>query len=128
MHTLKSQLQPRPNHFDNRPIEILAEFSMQNEMLVFYFVYPFVFGFSVYESFEGEEVKATGIASLPKKNEQCLGGHAVLAVGYDNTTNRFLVRNSWGDSWGIKGYFTLPYEYLLNENLSDDFWNITLIK
>ena len=65
---------------------------------------------------------------MPAPREQVVGGHAVLAVGYDDTIDRFHVRNSWGTGWGVKGYFTMPYEYLLNENLSDDFWKITLVK
>ena len=89
--------------------------------------YPFVFGFSVYESFESEEVAQSGIATIPTAQEKLLGGHAVLAVGYDDDQNRFIVRNSWGDSWGMKGYFTMPYSYLLDENLSDDFWTIRIV-
>jgi C1A family cysteine protease len=87
--------------------------------------HPIVFGFSVYESFETQEVAKTGIAPMPEKAEKLLGGHAVIAVGYDDATRRFLVRNSWGEAWGDKGYFTLPYEYLTDSNLSDDFWIIT---
>jgi C1A family cysteine protease len=86
--------------------------------------YPFVFGFSVYESFESEEVAKTGDAPLPGPTEQLLGGHAVLAVGYDDGAQRVTVRNSWGSGWGKGGYFTLPYAYLLDSNLSDDFWTI----
>lgn len=84
---------------------------------------PFVFGFSVFESFESEEVARTGIVELPT-SESMVGGHAVCAVGYDDRTSRFLVRNSWGEGWGQKGYFTMPYEYLTNPSLSDDFWAI----
>jgi C1A family cysteine protease len=90
--------------------------------------YPFVFGFTVYESFEGVPIAKTGILNLPKKTEKVVGGHAVLAVGYDDTGARFIVRNSWGAHWGQKGYFTIPYSYLLNENLSDDFWTIRLVE
>lgn len=86
--------------------------------------FPFVFGFSVYTSFESDTVAKTGIVNLPAKGEKLLGGHAVLCVGYDNSTQRFLVRNSWGSSWGQKGYFTIPYTYLTNRNLSDDFWTV----
>ncbi len=86
--------------------------------------FPFVFGFAVYESFESQEVARTGIVPLPKAKEQCLGGHAVLGVGYDDSKERFIVRNSWGTAWGMKGYFTMPYKYLSNRNLSDDFWTI----
>jgi C1A family cysteine protease len=90
--------------------------------------YPFVFGFSVYESFESPEVAKTGNAPMPGSSEQLLGGHAVLAVGYDDAHQRFIVRNSWSDSWGQKGYFTLPYAYLLDANLSDDFWTLRTVE
>jgi len=86
--------------------------------------FPFVFGFTVYEGFESQEVSRTGIVNMPKLNEKVLGGHAVLAVGYDDSKKRFLVRNSWGEGWGMKGYFTMPYKYLGNRDLSDDFWTI----
>lgn len=86
--------------------------------------YPFVFGFSVYENFESQQVAQTGIVNLPEPNEKLLGGHAVLAVGYDNNQKRFIVKNSWGESWGQKGYFTIGYDYLSNKNLSDDWWTI----
>lgn len=89
--------------------------------------YPFVFGFSVYESFESDAVAQTGIAPLPDPAEQNLGGHAVLCVGYDDATSRFLVRNSWGTAWGQQGYFTMPYAYLTDPNLSDDFWTVRLM-
>ena len=90
--------------------------------------YPFVFGFTVYESFEGAQVAKTGKLNMPKADEQVVGGHAVLAVGYDHGAKRFIIRNSWGDGWGLKGYFTMPYDYLLDENLSDDFWTIRIVE
>jgi C1A family cysteine protease len=86
--------------------------------------FPFVFGFSVYESFESPAVAKTGIVPMPGTNETLLGGHAVLAVGYNDAQHRFIVRNSWGPAWGMKGYFTMPYAYLLDPNLSDDFWTV----
>jgi C1A family cysteine protease len=90
--------------------------------------FPFVIGFTVYESFESDEVAKTGIMPMPGTREHVLGGHAVMAIGYDDKLDRFRMRNSWGKDWGIKGYFTMPYAYLLDENLSDDFWKITLVR
>ncbi len=89
--------------------------------------YPFVFGFTVYEAFESDEVARTGVLSLPARSEQALGGHAVLCVGYDDGAARFIVRNSWGKSWGKSGYFTMPYSYVLDPNLADDIWTVRLV-
>lgn len=90
--------------------------------------FPFVFGFTVYDSFESNAVAKTGVVEMPKPKEQVVGGHAVLAVGYNDATQRFIVRNSWGRKWGMRGYFTMPYLYLADENLSDDFWTIRLVE
>lgn len=85
---------------------------------------PVVFGFSVYASFESQETAQTGDAPMPAPGEAQLGGHAVLAVGYDNATDRFKVRNSWGTGWGQAGYFTLPYAYLTDSRLASDLWTV----
>lgn len=90
--------------------------------------YPFVFGFTVYTAFEDERVARTGELDMPGPKEEVVGGHAVLAVGYDDPSQRFIIRNSWGTGWGKKGYFTMPYSYLLDDNLSDDFWTIRTIE
>lgn len=86
--------------------------------------YPFVFGFQVHESFESTEVARSGVLPMPEDDEQPLGGHAVLAVGYDDAARTFLLRNSWGSAWGDNGHFTMPYEYLTKRGLSSDFWAI----
>ena len=80
--------------------------------------FPFIFGFNVYSSFETQEVADTGDMPMPKEDEELLGGHAVCAVGFDDNKQVFIVRNSWGDSWGDKGYFYMPYAFIINTNAS----------
>ena len=89
--------------------------------------YPFVFGFTVYESFESQQVAQTGVAPMPAPSESAVGGHAVMAVGYDDATQRFIVRNSWGAGWGMNGYFTIPYTYVSDPHLASDLWTIRLV-
>lgn len=88
--------------------------------------FPFIFGFTVYDSFESDAVAASGILNLPNSTEEAVGGHAVCAVGYDRPSGRLIVRNSWSDTWGQQGHFTIPFAYVTNRNLSDDFWTIRL--
>jgi len=86
--------------------------------------YPFVFGFTVYQSFESQTVAQTGIVPMPSSGEAVMGGHCVVAVGYDDTKRGFIVRNSWGTGWGLNGYCLMPYEYLISPRLASDFWTI----
>ena len=88
---------------------------------------PFVIGILIYSSFESDKAIKKGIVHMPNPNEQLLGGHAVLVCGYNDSKKQWIVRNSWGTSWGDKGYFYLPYRYLLNSNLSSDFWAIKTV-
>lgn len=89
---------------------------------------PFVFGFTVYESFESAEAARTGTVTLPASGEQVVGGHAVMTVGYDDATQRFLVMNSWGTGWGDHGFFTMPYAYLTDDDLAADFWIVRVVE
>ena len=90
--------------------------------------FPIVFGFSVYESFEGPDVRRSGRLDMPGPAERVIGGHAVVAVGYVEHDRRFIVRNSWGPGFGMDGYFTMPYDYLLERRMSADFWTIRLVR
>lgn len=94
---------------------------------------PSMFGFWGFPSFDMSDTK--GGIPYPDQGESAEWGHAIVAVGYDDakkikntknnksTTGALLIRNSWGTSWGDKGYGWLPYDYVLN-NLAMDFWSL----
>jgi C1A family cysteine protease len=84
--------------------------------------YPISFGFTAYESLESDVVAQTGVLPMPSKTEQIIGGHAVVLCGFSDKERVVIVRNSWGTDWGKKGYFTMPYDYITNTDLADDFW------
>lgn len=90
--------------------------------------YQFVFGFTVYQSFEGDQVRCTGQMPMPELNESVLGGHAVRSVAFDNNKfgGSFVIANSWGTSFADHGFFYMPYAYITNASLASDFWTITL--
>jgi len=89
--------------------------------------FPFAFGFTVLSSFMTREVATTGIMSMPKQSDYVMGGHAVCCVGYDDSKKCVIVRNSWGEGWGDKGYFYMPYDYITHPYLADDFWAIRFV-
>jgi C1A family cysteine protease len=87
--------------------------------------YPFVMAIAVYKGLESRAARRTGIVAMPPPGHgQPIGGHAVLAVGYSDRRKSFLVRNSWGRHWGVRGYFWLPYRYVTNPDLAWDFWTL----
>ena len=83
---------------------------------------PVAFAFRAYESLK--TVGADGLMPMPKPNERLLGGHAVLAVGYDDARQVVICRNSWGERFGDKGYFYMPYAFLQASNNTMDFWTV----
>ena len=90
--------------------------------------YPFVFGFSVYESFESPTFARTGQMPMPGPSERLIGGHAVLAVGYDDSEATFIVMNSWSVKWGDQGFFYMPYTYLTTPQLARDLWTVSTVE
>ena len=92
--------------------------------------HPFVIGIVVHSSLESPEVANNGIVPMPGRFEPVMGGHAVMVVGYTTKNNEpyWIVRNSWGTSWGDNGYFYLPEAYLTNPQLASDFWTLLRVK
>jgi C1A family cysteine protease len=95
--------------------------------------FPFVLGFTVYDSFEDSSWFGSGQMPNPGPNEGVLGGHAVLVVGYDDSIQSFIVRNSWGTSWAKHGYFFMPYLFAMSTDVqgrsnTNDFWTIRQIE
>ena len=87
--------------------------------------FPFVFGFTVYASWYNTE---STILPMPTALDSMVGGHAVMAVGYDNSTGLFKFRNSWGAGIGESGYFYMPYGYITSPDLAGDFWVVNAVK
>lgn len=88
---------------------------------------PVIFGFTCYSGLDSDQVANGGTLPMPSPGEAPIGGHAVLAVGYDDAHRLVKVRNSWSAGWGLKGYFHMPYEYLLRRDLAQDFWMIEVV-
>lgn len=85
--------------------------------------WPFVFGFSLFAEFHSPAVAQSGVVPMPS-DPQAIGGHAVLAVGYDDAARTFLVMNSQGAGWGQAGFFTLPFDYVTHPDWAHDFWTL----
>ena len=89
--------------------------------------YPFTVGFKIYSSFWNLENNISWLMPVPTDDEIRQEKpllHTVLAVGYDDDTQRITILNSWGRSFGNDGYFYMPYEYILNNKRAFDFWKI----
>ena len=82
--------------------------------------YPFLFGIVVFDSMMSDEVAQTGQVPLPTDGDSQVGGHALCCVGYEHKSH-WIFQNSWGPKWGDKGFGYLPWEYLLDPQLGDDF-------
>lgn len=86
-----------------------------------------VFGAMLYGSFM-TEWRRTGVIPMPGKNESAVGGHAMAIVGYDRDRKIYIVRNSWGVGNPMSGYHTMPFAYLHDRNLCDDFWTMSNVE
>lgn len=90
--------------------------------------YPFPFGFVVFESMQTVACIRTGKVPMPKAKEQELGGHAVMAMSYDDDKEELGFQNSWGTEVGDGGFFTLRYEFVMKTPWAEDFWAINAVE
>jgi C1A family cysteine protease len=88
--------------------------------------FPVVFGYTVYSSFQ--RIGADGMMPMPKRGESIEGGHCTVFVGFDDKKKCFLVRNSWGTSFGVAGYFWMPYDFATNPRVVSDCWTLRLVE
>ena len=86
---------------------------------------PFVFGFKVYPSFHNQKRGNMRMPFRSERSQEPLGSHAVVAVGYDDRSKRFILLNSWGRRWGDNGYFYMPYNFIKDPSMCHDFWKVT---
>lgn len=85
-----------------------------------------VFGIDVYSSFMSVQTANTGVVPIPNTyTEDYYGGHALVLCGYNDYTQMFLFRNSWGQDWGMDGYGWIPYSYVVNSYLAGDIWSVS---
>jgi len=89
--------------------------------------FPVVIGIQVYDTFESEQALSTGIIPTPT-DSNLLGGHCVALWGWNDSTERFIMSNSWGTSVGQQGWFEIPYAYIMNPNWCSDLWTIRFFK
>lgn len=132
------------NRLDNVQSRVSLEMRIK---LMIAFGWPLMFGFTCYDSIWDATTEATGEIPYPTIADRRVGGHAVVAIGYDDekkiknprtggieTKGAFLIRNSWGTNWGCippgapagttRGYGWLPYKYL-SRGLASDWWTLT---
>lgn len=88
--------------------------------------FPFVFGFLVFCELLAGDAASSGVMEWPPLGTPH-GGHAVQACGYDDERQCFIVRNSWGEAWGDKGFFYMPYKFIVHPQLCHDFWVMVLV-
>ncbi|NQZ88856.1 MAG: C1 family peptidase [Colwellia sp.] len=96
-------------HIINRYCKLTLDNGLADLKLSLSKDFPVIFGMMVPRSFYS--TPASGVFTMPKPDEIRLGGHALLAVGYDDEKQHFIVRNSWGEEFGDKGYCYIPYEF-----------------
>ena len=84
-----------------------------------------MFGMALRKSFMSSDVARTGLVPMPASGEDIVGGHAMLIVGYNGDTQRFIVRNSWNENWGDKGYCHIPEALILQPDVTYDLWRVS---
>ncbi len=109
--------------------ESVKRYQVKNKLLM---DYPIICGIKIFKNINNDEIKKTGIISINENNnknnnednneDNLLGGHCIILVGFDDNTRYFKFINSWGNKWGDNGFGYLPYEYITNKYLSDEFY------
>jgi C1A family cysteine protease len=134
-HCEESQWPYVVSKFKQKPPQACYEYAKNHRSLIYESVahdlnairevlaagFPVIFGMMIHPPVESAQTAQTGVVGMPGPHDQPLGGHAVLAIGYDDDARLFLVRNSWGPHWGAQGNALLPYYYMMRPDTAD-FW------
>lgn len=122
-----TQIETKPPYdcYKAGKLDLLKQFhevpqNAQAMMLTLVNKYPFMVGIAVYDSMMTDDVASSGLVPMPTASDTLEGGHAVVVCGY-KLGEYWELQNSWGTGWGISGRFRLPWDYLLNPDLSYDF-------
>jgi C1A family cysteine protease len=89
--------------------------------------FPVVFGFTCPNSLQSDETAATGVIQMPLPGEVDNDGHCMVFIGWNDTLQQLEGPNSWGEDWGDKGFFHMPYGYV-DQGIVSDCWTIRRVQ
>jgi hypothetical protein len=126
LHVFRHVFQPAifdPNDLPDKPPERITSPRHPEVRRTLAAGKPVVMAFCRYD---GDGFSAGGdLLPLPEGRGEPTSAHAVLLVGYDDAKKGFRFRNSWGPEWGTRGYGTIPYDWIDDEEATFGFITVS---